>query len=248
MDVLRRLNGLIARAMPVKTAFLRGGRAVASITFDDFPKSAWMNGGPILARHGVRATYYTAGGFCGRTQDGTEFYDQQDLKALHGQGHEIACHGFAHEPATSLSDAALAADLSRNAEFLKPFLNGAAPASYAFPFGAVSLRTKRDIARRYSCARGVHPGINAGRADLAQLRSVSLERYLWDEGGIAREIARAKQAKGWIVFATHEVAQDASRYGSTPAMLEHVLKKLAESGIEVLPVREALSVALGGTP
>ena len=248
MEVLRRLNGLIARAIPVKTASLRGGRPVASITFDDFPKSAWTNGGPILARHGVRATFYTAGGFCGRTQDGTEFYGAEDLKALHGQGHEIACHGFAHEPATSMSDAALAADLSRNAEFLKPFLNGAAPASYAFPFGAVSLRTKRDIARRYSCARGVHPGINTGQADLAQLRSVSLERYLWDEDGIAREIAHAKQANGWIVFATHEVAQDASRHGSTPAMLEHVLKKLAESGIEVLPVREALSVALGGTP
>ena len=56
-----------------------GHRPVASITFDDFPKNAWVHGGPVLARHGVRATYYTAGGFCGRTEDGTVFYDEGDL-------------------------------------------------------------------------------------------------------------------------------------------------------------------------
>lgn len=247
LEFARRLGGLIARAMPVRTALLRGGRAVASITFDDFPKTAWTNGGPILARHGARATFYTAGSFCGRTQDGTDFYGGEDLRAIHGAGHEIACHGFAHEPTTALSDSALTADLTRNAEFLMPFLNGAAPASYAFPFGTVSLRTKRHIAGRFSSARGVHPGINAGRVDLAQLHSVSLERYRWSDDGIAGAIARAKQAKGWIVFSTHEICDNASRYGSTPAMLEKVLKKLAESRIEVLPVREALSVALGGT-
>lgn len=248
MEIVRRLNGLIARAMPVKTALLRGGRPVASVTFDDFPKTAWTNGGPILARHGARATFYTAGSFCGRTVDGTEFYDEQDLTALHGRGHEIACHGFAHEPTTALSDAALAADVARNGEFLKPFLDGAAPKSYAFPFGTVSLRTKCHIASRFSSARGVHPGINMGRADLAQLRAVSLERQYWDEGEISRAIALAARSGGWIVFTTHEIADDASRYGSTPAMLEQVLKRLAESRIEVLPVREAMSVALGGAP
>ena len=60
-------------------------------------------GGPVLARHGVRGTYYTAGGFCGRTVDGTDFYDEGDLKALAAAGHEIACHGFAHQPTPSLT-------------------------------------------------------------------------------------------------------------------------------------------------
>jgi hypothetical protein len=34
---------------------------VASISFDDFPKSAWSLGGQVLARHEVHGTYYTGG-------------------------------------------------------------------------------------------------------------------------------------------------------------------------------------------
>ena len=57
----------------------------------------------MLARHGVRGTYYTAGGFCGRTVNGTVFYDAGDLRALAAAGHEIACHGFAHQPTPTLT-------------------------------------------------------------------------------------------------------------------------------------------------
>src|SRR6202012_2766789 len=65
MSFGRRLSSLIARKLVLKPVLI--GRSVASITFDDFPKSAWDQGGAVMARHGVRGTYYTAGGFCGRT-------------------------------------------------------------------------------------------------------------------------------------------------------------------------------------
>ncbi|HEY2836509.1 MAG TPA: polysaccharide deacetylase family protein, partial [Rhizomicrobium sp.] len=61
---LARFNRLLSRHAAVKSAALTAGRPIASITFDDFPKSAWSEGGPVLARHGVRATYYTSGSFC----------------------------------------------------------------------------------------------------------------------------------------------------------------------------------------
>ena len=57
----------------------------------------------MLARHGVRGTYYTAGGFCGRTVNGIVFYDDGDLTALAAAGHEIACHGFGHQPTPTLN-------------------------------------------------------------------------------------------------------------------------------------------------
>jgi hypothetical protein len=93
-----RLTRFIARTMRIRPARLQGRRPVASITFDDFPKSAWEIGGPVLARHKARGTYYTAGNFCGRTVKGTVFYDEADLRALAAAGHEIACHGYGHEP------------------------------------------------------------------------------------------------------------------------------------------------------
>ena len=243
--ILARLNRLLARLTPVRSVRLAGGRPLGSITFDDFPKSAWSRGGPILDRHKVRGTYYTAGGFCGRTVEDTVFYDAEDLRALAATGHEIACHGFAHRPTPSLSSEALEADAARNAEFLKPFLNGGTAESYAFPYGAVSPRTKKFYAPRFTNVRGVHPGLNSGRADLALLNVVSMEKRCWDSAAIARAITRARHDRAWMVFYTHDVSDDPSPYGSTPAMLSEVLDRLAEARIEILPMREAVKAAIG---
>ena len=234
-----------ARQWKAKAARLAGHRAVASITFDDFPKNAWEAGGPVLARHRVRGTYYTAGGFCGRTVDGTVFYDEADLWALAAEGHEIACHGFAHQPTPSLTTAELDADAERNLQFLKPFLKGEAPVSYAYPYGKASVCTKGFLAPRFSSLRGVHPGINAGRVDLAQLNTISLEARCWDQEKIEAAIHRGLHEHGWLVFYTHDVSEAPSEYGSTPAMLDWALSRIIAARIEVLPVKEALPVALG---
>jgi peptidoglycan/xylan/chitin deacetylase (PgdA/CDA1 family) len=240
-----KLTSLSARMLKVRLCRLQGRKAVASISFDDFPKNAWTEGGPILVRHGVRGTYFTAGSFCDQNVDGTEFYDAGDLKALSAAGHEIACHGFAHRPAPDLTTEELTADAERNREFLKPFLNGKAPVSYAYPFGRVSPRIKHFYAPRFASLRGVHPGINAGYVDLAQLNTISLERRCWNEKTIGTAIQRALHDHGWLIFHTHDVSEVPSEYGLTPAMLDWVLSRLAEARIPVLPIRQALPIALG---
>src|SRR5689334_18444137 len=97
----------IARHTAIRPVRLASERAVASITFDDFPKSAWTNGGRIMTDYGARGTYYTAGGFCGITSRGIEYYDEQDLRDLAAAGHEIGCHSFGHRPPPTLSRKAL---------------------------------------------------------------------------------------------------------------------------------------------
>jgi peptidoglycan/xylan/chitin deacetylase (PgdA/CDA1 family) len=240
-----KLTSLLARKLVHRSARLAGHRPVASITFDDFPKNAWTEAGPVLARRGVRATYYTAGGFCGRTLDGTVFYDARDLTALAAAGHEIGCHGFGHQPAPGLSREDLAADTARNREFLAPFLNGEAPVSYAFPLGQVSLSAKRFYASHFASARGTHCGINVGCVDLAQLNVISLEARLWDQDAIETAIRRVMHSNGWLILYTHDVSETPSRYGSTPGMLDWALERVAAARIEMLPMREALPVALG---
>ncbi len=241
-----RLNRLMSRLMPVRPARLDGARPIASITFDDFPKSAWTVGGPILERHKVRATFYTSGRFCGRVEEGRVFYDADDLSALAAAGHEIACHGYAHEPTPELPAALLEQDWARNAEFLRPFLKGGVAESYAFPYGLASPRTKRFYAQRFTNIRGVHPRLNQGRADLALLNAISMEKRCWDSKAIARAILRARHDRAWIVFYTHGVSAAPGPYDSTPAMVSEVLERLAEARIEVLPMREAVKAAVGG--
>jgi peptidoglycan/xylan/chitin deacetylase (PgdA/CDA1 family) len=58
MSLKTRLTSLAARTLKVRPARLAGLRPVGSITFDDFPKSAWTQGGAVLAKHGMRGTYY----------------------------------------------------------------------------------------------------------------------------------------------------------------------------------------------
>ncbi|HWY60343.1 MAG TPA: polysaccharide deacetylase family protein [Rhizomicrobium sp.] len=244
MDLKLRLDGLISRAIQVKPVLLRGARAVASITFDDFPKSAWVQGGPVLERRGVRGTYYTAGVFCGRTEDGTVFYDKQDLLALAAEGHEIGCHSFGHRSSPKLSAGALAEDFRRNGEFLEDVLGGPSLESFAFPFGHASVTTKRFYADRFSSVRGVRYGVNEGQVDLAQLRVVPLEIRRWNQKRIDAAIERAVQSRGWLIFYTHDVSESPSPYGSTPAMLDWALARAAAT-MQILPVREALPVALG---
>ena len=248
MELAKRLSRTIARRAPVKTAPLKAACAVASVTFDDFPKSAWDVGGAVMARYGARGTYYTAGIFAGRTVDGIAYYDTADLAALHAAGHEIGCHGFGHRPVPSLSNADLRADLARNTQFLRPFNDGEAPVSFAFPFGETTLRTKLFYARRFATSRGVHPAVNERVLDLAQLSTIGIETYTWNEDTVMRAVASAQASRGWIVFHTHDVSDGPSPYGCTPAMLESVLKALAGAGIEVLPVREAVRVATGAVP
>src|SRR5690606_17154898 len=132
-----------------------------------------------------------------------------------------------------------------NREFLKPFLKGEAPVSYAYPFGRVSPGAKRFQAQHFASLRGTHEGVNVGRVDLAQLDVISLESRLWDEARIEAAIRRALHAHGWLILYTHEVSDSPSAYGSTPRMLDWALSRLAAARIEVLPVREALPVALG---
>ena len=240
-----KLTSLAARSLAARPARLAGHRPVASITFDDFPKNAWVQGGPILARHEARGTYYTAGSFCGRTVEGTRFYDEGDLTQLASAGHEIGCHGFSHQPAPSLSNEELAVDTTRNREFLATFLNGKMPVSYAFPFGRVSPRTKRFYAARFESARGTHAGINIGRVDLAQLNVISLEMRCWNEKAIETAIHRVLHSHGWLILTTHDVSEAPTRYGTTPARLDWALGRVAAARIEMLPMREALPVALG---
>jgi len=240
-----RLTSLLGRTLVKRSIRLAGKRPVASITFDDFPKNAWTQGGPVLSRRGIRATYYTTGGFCGRTLNGTHFYDAGDLKALAACGHEIGCHGFAHQPVPMCSNEELAADAGRNAEFLKPFLKGEAPVSYAYPYGRVSPRTKRFYASRFTSLRGTHGGINIGSVDLAQLNVISLEMGQWDQDGIDAAIRQVVRSNGWLILTTHDVSETPSRFGSTPGMLDWALDRVAAAKIDVLPVREALPLALG---
>ena len=62
IDKMRRRAG---RYLDVRAEMIQPARGVLSLSFDDIPASAWLEAGPILAEHGVKATYYVCGGLSG---------------------------------------------------------------------------------------------------------------------------------------------------------------------------------------
>ena len=244
LSLAHRINNVATRNLPVKLVRARLDRPVASITFDDFPKSAWRQGGPILDRHQARATYYAAGRFCGLTEDGIEYFTPEDLIAIRDAGHEVGCHTFSHQYGTRVSSEALAKDVARNQAFVGDLLGDYPLTSFAYPYGDVSPRTKLLFSSQFPTSRGIHRGVNAGLIDLAQLRAIGLEHKAWNPAAIEQVVAQAVRNNGWIIFFTHDVSETPSPYGATPEMLDHALSAVRRAGVDILPVKHALARAV----
>jgi peptidoglycan/xylan/chitin deacetylase (PgdA/CDA1 family) len=236
----------VVRRIPIRTMPCRLARPIASITFDDFPKSAWRRGGRILADHRAFATYYVAGSLANTTCGGVEFYDRNDLVEVHAAGHEIGAHTYAHRDVRSFSIRELLADAERNDEFVGGVVGDVSLATFAYPYGSVTLRSKLKLGQRFACCRGTEPGINRGLLDLGQLAVVSLESRSWDPTRIDRWIADACRSPSWSIFYTHDIADAPTEYGCTPAMLNETLTKLRKAGIEILTVKNGLARACFG--
>ncbi|ORA26989.1 polysaccharide deacetylase family protein [Mycobacterium aquaticum] len=241
MKLPPRVNNVTTRHLPVKLIRSRLQRPVASITFDDFPRSAWIEGSRVLQRHNARATYYTAGRFCGQFEDGLEYYTTEDLRQIHDTGHEIGCHTYSHRYGTDVDSAALHADSNHNQAFINEVLGDYRLTSFAYPYGDASPRTKLLFSRRFATTRGIRPGVNAGLVDLAQLKAIGVEYRSWDRAAIESAVAQAVRRIGWIVFFTHDVSDSPTPYGATPDMLDYALSCVRAVGIDILPVKDALA-------
>lgn len=231
----------ITGAWSAKRTEIQLSRPIASVTFDDFPKNAWETGGAILERWGVRGTYFVCGGYCGQTVNGIEYFSKADLEALHRAGHEVGCHTFDHFHLPQVPAAGAHASIERNAAFVADVLGVRPMASFAYPYGEASLFLKRRLSRRFNVCRGVAAGINAGWADLSQLRAVCLEDHILARRPLTAWIDEAWTRRGWLILLTHDVSPGPTSYGCRPGLLADAVRRLLDSGVEILPVQEAFS-------
>ena len=95
------------------------------------------------------------------------------------------------------------------------------------------------MARHFSTCRGGGQTHNSGRVDLNRLNAFFLEQSLDAPSAIEEAIEQNKRDCGWLIFATHDVSAEPTRYGCTPDFFEAVVQKVREAGTEVLTVSEA---------
>ncbi|AQR61525.1 polysaccharide deacetylase [Brevundimonas sp. LM2] len=236
LDKMRRRAG---RWLDVHAAPIRPERGVFSLSFDDIPATAWTEAGPILAEHGVTATYYVCGGLESGTNLDLPQFTTAHLQALFAAGHEVGCHTHSHANALRLSPAAYAADLDRNAAWVAERLDGHRMQTFAWPFGDVARATKAVVADRFALGRGIRDGVNAGSADRANLQAIGLESRRLPAYDLEALMAETAERKGWLIAYGHDVMDGPTPYGCTPDDLDQVIRLAKAAGLEIVPVGQA---------
>lgn len=232
--VTRRLVPYTARR-PLKP---RLERPIVSFSFDDCPKSVIENAIKPLAQENWRSSVYIAMGLCETTNHLGLHMSAADVKALHEDGHEIADHSYDHIDATQHSTEDFLVNIDKNQAALDE-LNITASQTFAYPYGQVTTALKSALAKRFKGARGIRSRESSEVIDLNQIRANRLYAGAEFEKLMA-QIERIKKKPGWLPIFTHDVRDNPSQYGCTPAQMREVITAVKASGAQVLTMAEAI--------
>ncbi|MFE3249660.1 polysaccharide deacetylase family protein [Streptomyces sp. NPDC059209] len=118
------------------------------ITFDDGYEGVHRYGLPVLARHGFAATLFVATGWLrGPYDEGgalDTMLDWDQVRELAYAGVEIGGHSHTHPQLDQLDDRRLGHEAARCRDITAAEL-GAAPASFAYPYGYSTRRVRRAV-------------------------------------------------------------------------------------------------------
>ena len=240
--VAAKLKRRLIQWQAARPATLAFDRPLLSICFDDFPHDAAIHGAAVLEAHRGRGTFYASASFADQDTPSGRGYSADDLSRLHAAGHEIGCHTFGHGDCAQATVEDALSDLERNRDALAALGHSAPLRALAYPYGETSAELKANLPPRYRSARGVLPGLNVGRVDLAQLAAFplfgahALER-------LERALHRAQARSAWVIAFTHDVSDAPSPWGTHTDALDQVLTRATDAGFAVLPVSDALAMA-----
>jgi peptidoglycan/xylan/chitin deacetylase (PgdA/CDA1 family) len=212
---------------------------IISFTFDDFPRSAWLAGGAILQSFGVRGTYYTSLGLTGKQIETGNMFLAEDVQALVAQGHELGCHTFNHCHAWDTRPERFESAILENRQSLEKLVPGTSFKTLSYPISLPRVETKRRVSKYFACCRGGGQTFNAGTTDLNNVSAFFLEQSRENRDAIKRVIDENCRAKGWLIFATHDISDTPTRWGCTPDLIEDVVRYSVNSGAQILPVFRA---------
>ena len=215
---------------------------VISFTFDDFPQSALRTGGRILNQFGLAGTYYASLGLTGEDGPTGRIFASQDLARVLEEGHELGCHTFSHCHSWNTPPRDFELSVIENRAALARVVPGAAFRTLSYPISHPRPRTKLRMAQHFLCCRGGGQTINAGTADLNHLSAFFLEKTRGQIDAVKQIIDDNRQARGWLIFATHDVSPTPTPFGCTPEYFERIVRYAVESGARILPLATAFEL------
>lgn len=242
-----RISERMMRYFPHRVLDVRFAQPVVSFTFDDVPHSAVRIGATILERYNARGTFYVAGGLQDKMQGDMRMFSSADVQYLTRAGHEVACHSYSHRKMPELTREVMKRDLARN----KAYLDGLAPQqagnnrNFAYPYNAPKWRARHLMADYFNSCRGGGNKINRGRINRDFLYGVEIGGELTTFGAVSAYINDIAQNPGWLIFFTHDIDDNPSRYGCTRTLFEKLVAFAVEKSCCIMPVKDVMSLLQG---
>ncbi|SIQ94088.1 Polysaccharide deacetylase [Rhizobium sp. RU35A] len=241
-EILHGFSRKVGRHIPFRPHWLTLPEAVVAFTFDDFPVSAYENAAPLLEQAGMRGTFYLASGLMGGAENGEPIVSEAMVADLAARGHEIGGHTHGHINVQRTARADLLNDVAENERQIRRIVGEPAhPFSFAYPFGMISTRSKLALMGRYPGLRGIKIGLNRGLIDLAHLKAQELYDTAQDRRSLGALLDRAKEERGWLIFYTHDVRENPTSIGCSPALFRTCVEEVARRGMRVETVAETLA-------
>jgi peptidoglycan/xylan/chitin deacetylase (PgdA/CDA1 family) len=223
------------RMMAVRTS-----EPIISFSFDDAPKTAFITGSDILKGHGIRGTFFVSLGLLGSETEVGMIASELDLLRAVEEGNELGCHTFDHLESWQTTTEKFIESIVKNKEALKRIIPGLNFQTFAYPISGPRPSVKFRLEKHFACCRGGGQTANIGNTDLNLLKAYFLDRRnKIDLDQVKRIIDHNATCRGWLIFATHDVTDNPSRYGCTPEFFAEVVDYTARSGALSLPVGKA---------
>lgn len=223
-----------------RTVMLGGIGPVVSFSFDDFPRTAYSAGGAILEKFGARGTYYVAAGLMNTSGELGDQFHPDDLDSLLEKGHDLGSQTLRHSSAREVPFESFRNDVASGRKALNE-LTEIDFANFAYPYGHVTLRSKKMLGPTLTSSRSNFPGFNGPEVDLNLLKANRLYGDVDQSKSAEDLIVENVTKKGWLIFYTHDVRPQPSTYGCTPELFESVVSFAARSGSRILTVQGVLA-------
>ena len=219
---------------------LRTTSPIISFSFDDAPRTAFTTGSQILNRYGAPATFYVSLGKLGSDSPSGPLASFEDLINAVKEGHELGCHTFDHKHSWETKTEIFVQSVQKNHQVLSSIIPEAEFLSLAYPICDPKPTIKREMGKIFCCCRGGDQTFNIGETDLNLLNAFFLDIRIGDSVDRVKQlIDENAKAKGWLIFVTHDVRDNPSKYGCSSTFLEQTVKHAAKSGSLLLPVGKA---------
>jgi len=243
----RRCQRAAASAFARRPFLMKNPGPLISFTFDDFPRSSLSCGGTILEEYGARGTYYVSLGLAGQLAPTGDMFTREDLSETLERGHELGCHTFHHCDASITPARVFEESILENRRALRDLDPTAHFKSFSYPIGVPWPSTKKRCAQHFLGCRAGGQTFNAGTVDLNYLQAYFLEQSRDQPEAIVAMIEANCRSRGWLIFATHDVCENPTRYGCRPDFFSTIVERSVRSGAQVVSVSAGLA-AIGAWP